>query len=157
MIIDLRKIKDEEEVPLYHQYDPKCEELEFDDCHYSEKLIFEGKAYRSSDALKVEGRLTSKCKVNCSRCLSPLNINIDEKFDFVFDIKGKHHIDITGDVRDHLIFLHPQQYLCSNECKGLCPHCGMNLNKGTCNCSEIKTGSKFNKLKELFNEKNKES
>jgi len=153
MIIDLTKIKDEEEIPLSHQYDPRREDLEFDDYHYTKKLLLAGRAYRSSDTLHVQGRLESACEVICSRCLAPSPIDIDEPFEFVFDIKGKQRIDITSDVRDHLIFLHPQKYLCSEECKGLCPQCGMNLNTGSCTCSEKSGDTKFSPLKDWLKDK----
>ena len=157
MRIDLTKIKDEEEVPLSHQYDPKREDLEFDDCHYMKKLMLEGSARRESDTLMVRGRLTSTCEIVCSRCLAPNTVDINETVDLLFDIKGKKYLDITSDVRDHLIFLHPQKYLCNEGCKGLCPHCGINLNTGHCTCSEKGDTNKFSQLKEWFHDKQKES
>ena len=157
MHIDLAKIKDEEEISLSHQYDPQREELEFDDCHYTQKLTLEGSARRESDTLLVRGHLKSTYEIICSRCLVPNTIDFDEAVDFLFDIKGKHYIDITGEVRDHLIFLHPQKYLCSEGCKGLCPQCGMNLNTGHCTCSEKGSSNKFSQLKEWFHDKQKES
>ena len=91
-----------------------------------------------------------------SRCVAPYNIGINEQFDFIFDIKGKQSIDITNDVRDQLIFLHPQKYLCSEHCKGLCPQCGVNLNTGTCTCAQKNENKAFAKLKDMLKEKEKE-
>ena len=47
---------------------------------------------------------------------------------------GQNEIDITIDVRDALLLALPLRLLCSDDCRGLCPVCGENLNTGTCRC-----------------------
>ena len=37
-------------------------------------------------------------------------------------------------VREELILAVPEYALCSDECRGICPRCGTDLNSGTCNC-----------------------
>ena len=44
--------------------------------------------------------------------------------------------DLTDAVRDALLLELPYRFLCSEDCKGLCPTCGVNLNLGACTCQE---------------------
>jgi uncharacterized protein len=166
MIIDLKKIKDEQEIRLSHEYNPHRQELDFDDFYYTVPVKLEGSAYRQNESLEVKGHLTSTCRIICSRCLKEFNSDINEGFDLYFDITNKHEIDITDDIRELLIFLHSQQYLCSDKCKGICPGCGADLNKEPCACTDNKTGvseeglqshlSELKKLKDKLNDIEKE-
>ncbi len=45
-------------------------------------------------------------------------------------------IDLTLPVRSAIAVEIPFKVLCKPDCKGLCPHCGQNLNEGTCDCEE---------------------
>ncbi|MBU1862529.1 MAG: DUF177 domain-containing protein [Candidatus Omnitrophica bacterium] len=157
MIIDLTHIKDEEEISLAHEYDPKHEELEFVDYRYTTGITLEGTALRQNDSVSVTGVIKWTCVITCSRCVKEFNSSVDEHFDFSYDVYDKKQIDITNDVREQVIFLHEQQYLCRPDCKGLCPTCGNNLNTGQCTCShnEIRE-NKFSQLKEILHDKKKE-
>ena len=58
-------------------------------------------------------------------------------------------------IEQTLDFNLPQKVLCDEDCKGLCPKCGANLNKETCSCSETASDEdyidpRFAKLKDLF-------
>lgn len=162
MIIDLKKIKDEQEVAITHTYDSEEEQLEFDDCHYVQPVTFTGTALRQVYSLHVTGTLDSTCVVVCSRCLAEKQVTVHEPVDLYFDIARKHEIDITPEVREQLIFLHQQQYLCSPECKGICPMCGVNRNNSSCSCEgrdaelEAHTDTTFANLKKMLNDREKE-
>ena len=58
-------------------------------------------------------------------------------------------IDISEDIRQFILLSIPIKILCSEECKGLCPHCGKNLNLGDCDCKDEPIDSRWEKLKEL--------
>lgn len=47
-----------------------------------------------------------------------------------------HEIDLSACAWEEIVFAQPSRYLCQEECKGLCPHCGMNLNTGACHCAD---------------------
>ena len=48
----------------------------------------------------------------------------------------------------------PTKVLCSEECKGLCPKCGKNLNEGSCSCLTKEVDPPFAKLLELWKNDN---
>jgi len=45
-----------------------------------------------------------------------------------------HMLDFAEMLREQFYLALPMRPLCREDCKGLCPHCGMNLNTGTCTC-----------------------
>ena len=66
---------------------------------------------------------------------------------------SEQEIDIRQDVRDALILAVPTKILCQKECLGLCPQCGVNLNKKKCKCSHKEIDPRWNALKGIRFEK----
>jgi len=58
-------------------------------------------------------------------------------------------IDLTALVKDEILLSAPIKPLCSNHCKGLCSHCGRDLNIGTCRCTELPQDSPWEPLGQL--------
>ncbi len=58
-------------------------------------------------------------------------------------------IDITNDVRDALMLAVPLKLLCREDCAGLCPRCGRNLNSGPCGCAPTPPDSRWEPLARL--------
>jgi uncharacterized protein len=58
-------------------------------------------------------------------------------------------IDISEEVREYLMLSVPMKRLCDEECKGLCPLCGKNLNETKCDCSTGSNTSVWDPLKKL--------
>lgn len=53
-----------------------------------------------------------------------------------------------------IILSYPQKFLCREDCKGLCQHCGKNLNEGDCGCEEKAIDPRLEILKQLMDESN---
>jgi uncharacterized protein len=58
-------------------------------------------------------------------------------------------VDVDGVAREALVLALPGQVLCSDSCRGLCPQCGQDLNRGACECGGRETDERWNKLKDL--------
>lgn len=58
-------------------------------------------------------------------------------------------IDPVEDIRQTLLLAVPLKLLCREECEGLCPRCGTNLNTGTCTCTEDAADSRWDDLRRL--------
>ena len=85
--------------------------------------------------------VTGSCSVEiagfCGRCLEPARRTVaaDElRMFFEIDDRGE-ELDVSEDVRAELLLELPMNLLCSEECRGLCPHCGANRNLKDCGCS----------------------
>jgi len=73
----------------------------------------------------------------------------------VFFISSKEDkIDITNDVIDYANLTIPLKKLCTEDCKGLCYSCGVNLNLEKCNCKKEEMGPTFEPLLKLKNKLN---
>ena len=98
---------------------------------------------------KVSGGalLSGSCSVvvasECGRCLEPVEVEITaEDIEMFFDLEQcGDEVDISEDIRSELLLELPMFVLCSDECAGLCPDCGCNLNKTDCRCHEAPHGS----------------
>ena len=60
-------------------------------------------------------------------------------------------IDATEDVRQMILFSVPLKLLCREECRGLCPHCGSNLNTTLCECKQETIDPRWQNLQGLIN------
>ncbi len=91
----------------------------------------------------------------CARCLEPVEQPLEGIFDLIFrpcgadDEAGEHAITedeteigyyeesgllLEDAVREQVLLTLPGRILCQEDCKGLCPHCGINRNLATCEC-----------------------
>jgi len=77
------------------------------------------------------------------------NESVDEKEDIVYLHPDTDKIELSSDVRDFAILAVPMKRLCSENCKGLCPRCGKNLNDGSCNCDEKIIDPRWESLQKL--------
>ncbi len=98
----------------------------------------------------VRGRLSGAAGLECRRCLQPVELAIDEEVAVLYQSgidrveaeeaevyplpeRGK-ELDLSDMVREQVMLAVPAYAICSEACKGLCPHCGKNLNEGPCGC-----------------------
>lgn len=101
-----------------------------------------------SEELIVRGKVWAEISAECSRCTDFFSTNVaDSSFLRTFPLTGGEvELDITEDIREAIVLNLPHFPLCDEECKGLCPKCGKNLNKGPCGCTEEKGPSAWDAL-----------
>ena len=105
----------------------------------------------------VTGELETVLEVACNRCLEPfdlpLEVEVEETFYPITDVQTgaslplpedsdeatrideKHIIDLSEVVRQDLLLALPSRPVCREDCRGICPHCGQNLNESVCDCT----------------------
>lgn len=137
------------------EYDPKSLDIEFVDLKYSESLRLSGTIEKGPEVLTFRGNLAGKVEHICGRCLASEKEGIQKPFEFFYEIKGRESIETLDDLRETLILDHSLSFVCRRECRGLCPHCGINLNESQCQCSEQASPRTFSQLKQIWNKKEK--
>jgi uncharacterized protein len=55
-------------------------------------------------------------------------------------------LDLRPSIRENWLLTVPAYVQCREDCKGLCPTCGTNLNESTCNCTVTKSDSRWDAL-----------
>ncbi len=123
-------------VPVEAEYDPPKIEVEFPDFRFSVPVRLEGFAEKNANTFRFTGVLTTRIRQTCGRCLRESEADMREDFDWIYETEGKETIDPLDNVRELLIFDRPLVYLCQENCRGLCPVCGKNLNENTCKCRQ---------------------
>ena len=93
--------------------------------------------------LVVRGEASVQVKAECARCLRDVARTLCAKeICIVRENVPAREVDITSDIREELLLTMPSRFLCSEDCKGLCPGCGANLNEAKCACGRKKKGKK---------------
>jgi uncharacterized protein len=115
---------------------------------------------KMSTTVFVKGNISAVIDSNCSRCLEDIRLPISGNFAYTLipakteiredieltaeDLEISYYaggiIDFLSIICEQVLLQIPIRKLCSEECKGLCQHCGMNLNNSPCNCN-LATGS----------------
>jgi uncharacterized protein len=95
-------------------------------------------AQHVSEELIVRGTVTAALDLRCARCTEFFSTTVTVS-DFLRAYpapEGTDSVDITEDMREELLLHIPGFPVCSEDCKGVCPQCGADLNKGACQCKK---------------------
>jgi uncharacterized protein len=112
--------------------------------------------YRAGPELFFEGDLHASTTATCARCaeefaapsgrdfrfiLAPKAVGFDKENDLrdedlEFSLYDGDQIDLSPLIREQFLLSLPTRPLCQEDCRGLCPKCGVNLNHTQCQCSE---------------------
>lgn len=110
---------------------------------------------RTDKGIFVKGTVYTTFKGVCSRCLQPLEqtvpIGLEEEYmlqpqEGSFCITDGSEIDLSEAVRQYSLLATPMKPLCRENCAGLCPVCGHNLNLGPCGCPRSDVDPRLAKL-----------
>lgn len=127
-----------------------------------EDIVIKGEIIGSEDSVNVAAEISAVAHARCSRCLGPMTLpvtaTVNENFVRTpdpedpdqYELLG-HQIDLDPLVTDALLLEIPIRFLCSEDCKGLCPVCGVNRNLVSCTCHEgVENENPFSALKAMF-------
>ena len=118
----------------------------------------------------LEAKVASVFRTECGRCLEPFECRIETGFDIVFQGGEKVQIpegseeddfiflgsgeeycyDLFPRVREAVILDQPIRYLCGEDCRGICPGCGENLNVNECRCAGKESDPRWGALGDIF-------
>lgn len=135
---------------------PESIEVDEQEVRFEQPFQGEAEIWNAGDRLLVKVELSGEATLVCSRCLSaytePLDVSFEEEF--VQGEEGEEpseeeqeeesertvsfytgdEIDLAEPVRENILLELPMKPLCDEDCKGICPGCGTNLNLGDCTC-----------------------
>jgi len=129
---------------------------------------------RTHQGFVVRAELETQVHLTCSRCLSQFELGSgltmeEESFPTVDPATGKttspleesegviqlddqYVLDMQDVIRQYVLTEVPIKPLCCEECPGLCPECGTNLNKEKCKCNTAPSDPRWGFLAELLTE-----
>ncbi|HEV2704811.1 MAG TPA: DUF177 domain-containing protein [Pyrinomonadaceae bacterium] len=162
----------EEAQPFAHNYAEGELELGDEQVRLLAGTRVEGEARRKDERVEVSGKLTGNMEADCDLCLAPVTLPAEVEFEVSFlpkavgeeavagerEIRGDEPdfsfyesgaVDIDELVREQLLLALPSRFRCGEECKGLCPHCGADLNRETCACEHKEIDPRWSALAAL--------
>lgn len=166
LVFQIRKL---EPGPNRFYIEPSIESLELGKYHFLKPLGCEIILTLTGHRVDMELKLETTVEIECSLCGEPASFNIKNtsKAAFLPESERKlentevdttdlefysEEINLKEFARDAFILAFPIAATCREECKGLCPSCGTNLNYNTCNCKQLAGNSQFKNLKRLVDE-----
>jgi len=120
--------------------------------------------------IRLNGSLKTRVEMACARCLEPVLRDVAHEFDLLYRPQGadagREELSVTSaeaevsyyqgeglqleDVlQEQVLLALPLRAICRDDCKGLCPHCGKNLNVEKCNCAEPLEDPRWSALKDI--------
>jgi uncharacterized protein len=135
-------------------------------------VLWRGRLSRQNDRVRMAGRVEGMLEVACDRCLEPAKVPLAHDFELFFEprdrLEYEENVEIELDepdtrtsfltggeleigdvVLEQLLLALPMKPLCRDDCAGLCPVCGLNLNLSSCDCTVPRVESAFSVLGEL--------
>ena len=137
-------------------------------------LIVEHRGHKETvDDICVRAGYEGEFELLCARCLDPVPQRLRGEFDLIFRPEsvdgdsgeraiseeeteigyyGKSGLLLEDVVREQVLLSLPTRTLCQESCRGLCQHCGQNLNHAKCSCEEAPSDPRWNALAGLAQE-----
>lgn len=122
----------EEGLTVTEALDPVHEKLDMPDIKFTAPVGVTATFHRQDETVWVEVGVAGEMEQTCARCLAPLGGPFDRSFVLDYEVEDEMDLDITDDVRQEILLSYPVKVVCREDCRGLCPQCGTNLNERSC-------------------------
>jgi uncharacterized protein len=155
----------------YHELDDA--QLVIDDMLRMEPVQGKLRLTRTPKGVLADAKLHGAVELECGRCLTlyrqPIKLEFSEEYyqtvnvntgarlpkpeeEDAFLIDETHKLDLADAMREYVLLNLPPAPHCREDCKGLCPQCGHNLNEGPCACLPDEGDDRFAALSKLLDD-----
>ena len=123
-----------------------------------------GSVVNMSGYIEFSAKLNVGYTTECARCLKTLSceMELDLKYPVAESLENMDNdeyiipqsglINLSELVEENIILNLPLSHLCSEDCRGLCPKCGANLNEKSCSCVKVEKDPRWSALEHFFDE-----
>lgn len=169
MKIDLTSIfyKNEKVYPFDGEINGEKLMIDFNNIKLVSPIQYKGEIYKVDGSYIINFQVKYEYETECDRCLrktvKEIKTSLSGKLEEYSDLQENeedygeeifYYEDNLLDLENYLLMQVnaslPMKTLCYENCEGLCPHCGIDLNDESCNCKEEQVDPRFEKLKELL-------
>lgn len=126
--------------------------------------------YTGEGIVFLKGTINLKFTTTCSRCMQSVSVDVCHQFEeefrkglppedekeleltkreLSFDYFTGKYLELGDYFRQLILLAIPEKVVCSEDCLGLCPECGKDLNEGKCNCQQDTVDPRLKKLEEF--------
>ena len=153
---------------------PNAWKIEEADWHSNGELNFEVFLKGNASKADVRGSFEAEITAECHRCLKDIDLDLKRNFHLTYlaaDAERMSREEVELDsaalevaylesqylpihemIREQVYLALPMKFLCNADCKGLCPHCGANLNEVECGCTGEPVDPRWSSLKAIVND-----
>lgn len=134
-----------------------------------DRIVVSCDARRINETVFIQGTISTALDMHCCRCLEPVRLPVESSFKYTFaplpseppeecelsadDLEFAYYkedsIDLEMIVFEQIVLQVPIKPLCADSCRGLCPHCGINLNTANCGCEAERFDERLAALKKF--------
>lgn len=115
---------------------------------------------------RAEGKVSLKLQAQCDRCLTEVPVSLELSFDRIvtspeaaaeeeeiddLSFMEGYYLNVETFVYNEILGNWPAKILCKEDCKGICPKCGQNLNLKDCGCDTFVPDPRMAALQDIFN------
>lgn len=148
--------------------------VEETDWHSRGELHFSVLLKGNARKVSARGDFTAGITLECHRCLKDVDSELERSFHLTYlapdaDRFAREEVELESSdlevaymesaylplhdmIREQIYLALPMKFLCTPECRGLCPHCGGNLNEVECGCAEAAADPRWVSLKAIVHE-----
>ncbi len=175
--LQVEKLKDEElildiaekaeEFPALHDLEEQGQ------CRFTQGVTGRLRTFRAGEYIEVQGAVATRVIFACSRCLEDVEVPLEVEVALTFvpyseeedreegeevELEAEDlglipycgdEIDLNQALQEQVVMALPLRPLCKDDCKGLCPRCGINRNVQDCDCTAPVMNNKFAALKDF--------
>ena len=171
MLLDITPILNGDTDVLSFEGDDVPENTEGLDFVFSAPIHLSGKVTNMAGYMSLTLDAAYSYDAVCARCLAPIHRDCklsleksvaaegtleNEDTDEYLIARGK-KLDLSEPVLDMVYLDLPEKFLCKEDCAGLCPVCGKDLNQGTCGCKTKQVDPRLQILRQLLDDPNHEN
>ena len=165
MDVNVSQISEYDGLTIQHVYAEGEPRLTGDESRIVGRTTLNLHASRDGEKVRLVGSLSAAVEIDCDRCLALVSLPVDKTFDLLYipplraeeekeleddDLSVAFYqrqvIDLDDLVREQIELALPMGRLCREECRGLCPRCGTNLNEAECTCAADLADSRWGAL-----------
>jgi uncharacterized protein len=161
--VDLRELAEKGAVETRGELKQGDPALEGTDIRLQRPVVVNGRLQAiGRDRFYWQGTVHTVVESECRRCLTTVATPLDLEVGALFTQDGDAaddpdaypvapdatEIDVTPAVREELVLAAPRYAVCREDCKGICPQCGRDLNAGPCDCKPV-SDTRWQPLKAL--------
>lgn len=167
MKIDLSGLREKDVLSVSIEGEIKKDMLDITgrEIHFVKPIKYEGAIYKTDSGFFAQVNISYSYSEICGRCLESFTKDgtavltgqlikkeenqLEDEIEDAIYYEGD-EVSLKDDIINAIILSLPMKPLCSENCKGICPHCGANLNVEKCNCEEENIDPRLAILKDLI-------
>ncbi|MGA2623056.1 MAG: DUF177 domain-containing protein [Bacteroidota bacterium] len=137
--------------------------------NFQRSVVIDATIEKSGRQLYLQADVRTSGLFQCDRCVEEFEHNVSASFSVLYVYDGLDagrstddevrvispetpQLDLADDIRETVMLSVPLKLLCKENCKGLCPHCGVNLNRRTCSCEDENVDGRWESLENFIDQ-----